>query len=148
MFRIKSGQAIISYNTLANPLAREIISDTLAYATEVQAAKWCGIAGWLEFLPSEWQDFNVPPSPAVAPANLLLPDVIKESWSSEQQRGAFLGLSPLLSGHSETHSTLSRHSLSGTTPDAGTLGSYTGKRSQWIKKLFYHHLDWLLKTLL
>lgn len=41
------------------------------------------------FLPSEWQDFNAPPSPAVAAANLLLPDVIKGSWSSEWWRGPF-----------------------------------------------------------
>lgn len=109
------------------------------------------------FLPSEWRDINVLPSPAVAAANLLLPDVIKGCRSSEWRRRPFLGFPLPLSGGTRRHtraSTLSRRSLSGPTPDAGTLrgwegGACTRKHSQWIKKLFYHHhLARHLKTLL
>ena len=90
-------------------------------------------------LPSEWQDFNVPPSPAVAGANLPLPDVIKGGWSSEWRRGPFFRPFLSLCQGARRHtraSTLSRRSLSGATPDAGTLGGYAGKLSRWIKRLF------------
>lgn len=86
----------------------------------------------------EWEDFNVCPSHAVTGEVLPLPDVIKETWSSELQRGAFWAFPSLCQGAGRYTwaLTLSRHSLSAATPDAGTLGGYTGKLSQWIKKLF------------
>lgn len=68
---------------------------------------------------------NVPPSPAVAGAQLPLPDVIEAGWSSEWRRGPFLGLFLGLCQGARRHTqapTLSRRSLSGATPRAGTLG--------------------------
>lgn len=94
------------------------------------------------FLPSEWRDINVLPSPAVAAANLLLPDVIKGCRSSEWRRRPFLGFPlPLSGGQGDTLGL--QHC-----PDAAWVGQRlmpglsggggvcTRKHSQWIKKLF------------
>ena len=150
--RIKGGQCKpSSYITpLLGNIIRTIFKERSSVTLQRMRLRFSLQMMWGCWLPSEWQDFNVPPSPFVAGANLPLLDVIKRSWSSEWWRGPFLGLSLPLSGCRKTHSGFNTVQMQ---PEWGNAwcrdsGGYTGKLSQWIKKLFYHHLDWHLKILL
>lgn len=102
----------------------------------------------------EWWDFNVCPSPVVDGADLLLPDIIKGSWSSEQCWGwcEWGVLKPFFSSVKVLWDTLGLQHC----PDAAWvaqhlmlgLGEVTLRNLlSGLKSFLYLHLDWHLKTL-
>lgn len=108
-FRIKSSHAKPSSHITLSPenIIRPIRKSDHQWHSSASDWGWVCRMMWSYWRPSCQVSDRTLMSlhlPAVAAANLLLPDVIKGSWSSEWWRGSFLGRSLPLSGHKETHS--------------------------------------------